>query len=223
MDDDTVPEPDALRGLLAPPRAATRPGPPPLVASRVVWTDGRPHPMNTPRSPFACQADRAAAAAAGACRSARHRSCRSWSTLGVCRRRGLPEADYFLWNDDFEFTTRLLRGNTGLLCPASVVVHKTTTFGSTDVDPGDRFFYEVRNKVWMFRHPARRWPRRAGSPTPGRRCAAGPARSPAHATAARCAGLPAPRHRAGLRTSPRPTEKVLAEAGLRVPAAQQAR
>jgi len=46
--------------------------------------------------------------------------------------------DYFLWNDDFEFTTRLLRGNTGLLCAASVVVHKTKTFGSTDVDPGDR-------------------------------------------------------------------------------------
>jgi hypothetical protein len=29
------------------------------------------------------------------------------------------------------------------------VVHKTKTFGSTDVDPGERFFYEVRNKVWM--------------------------------------------------------------------------
>jgi GT2 family glycosyltransferase len=67
----------------------------------------------------------------------------------VCRQRGLPVADYFLWNDDFEFTTRVLRGNVGLLCPASVVVHKTRTFGSTDADPGERFFYEVRNKLWM--------------------------------------------------------------------------
>ncbi len=69
----------------------------------------------------------------------------------VCRQRGLPRADYFLWNDDFEFTTRLLRGNTGLLCPASVAVHKTKTFGATDVDPGERFFYEVRNKIWTLR------------------------------------------------------------------------
>ena len=54
----------------------------------------------------------------------------------VCRQRGLPQADYFLWNDDFEFTTRLLRGNTGLLCPASVVTHKTAAFAATDTDPG---------------------------------------------------------------------------------------
>jgi GT2 family glycosyltransferase len=67
----------------------------------------------------------------------------------VCVERGLPIADYFLWNDDFEFTTRLLRGRPGLLCPSSVVVHKTRTFGSTDADPGERFFFEVRNKIWM--------------------------------------------------------------------------
>ena len=28
--------------------------------------------------------------------------------------------------------------------------HKTKVFGSTDADPGERFFFEVRNKVWMF-------------------------------------------------------------------------
>jgi GT2 family glycosyltransferase len=66
------------------------------------------------------------------------------------RERGLPIADYFLWNDDFEFTTRLIRDRDALYCPASVVTHKTATFGSTDADPGDRFYFEVRNKVWMF-------------------------------------------------------------------------
>ena len=73
----------------------------------------------------------------------------------MVRERGLPVADYFLWNDDFEYSTRLIRGNVGLYCPDSVVVHKTKVFGSTDADPGERFFYEVRNKVWMFtRSPA---------------------------------------------------------------------
>ena len=151
MDDDTVPEPGALRAMLD--ARALHPGPrPALIASRVVWTDGRPHPMNTPRiKPFVSKEERAAAATAG-CLPIRSASFVSILVdAGLCRARGLPQADYFLWNDDFEFTTRLLRGQAGLLCPASVVVHKTATFGSTDADPGQRFFYEVRNKIWTLR------------------------------------------------------------------------
>jgi glycosyltransferase involved in cell wall biosynthesis len=34
--------------------------------------------------------------------------------------------------------------------PASVVVHKTRAFGDTVADPGERFFFEVRNKLWLF-------------------------------------------------------------------------
>ncbi|MFC4056484.1 glycosyltransferase [Actinomadura syzygii] len=149
MDDDTIPEPGALAALLdARERAAAEPV---LVASRVVWTDGRDHPMNTPRvKPGASRAERAAASAVG-CRPIRSASFVSVLVdAAAVRERGLPVADYFLWNDDFEFTTRLLRGRSGLYCPASVVVHKTRTFGGTDADPGDRFYYEVRNKVWLF-------------------------------------------------------------------------
>jgi GT2 family glycosyltransferase len=220
MDDDTIPEPDALRMLLA--ARDRRPDrPPALVASAVLWTDGRPHPMNTPRTrPFVSSEKRRAAAEAGCV------PIRSASFVSIlvdaaeCRRRGLPQADYFLWNDDFEFTTRLLRGNTGWLCPASVVVHKTKTFGSTNVDPGQRFFYEVRNKIWMFKSRAplgpaerlvyggstlRRWARTfAGSADRrvlGRSLVAGIS--------------------AGVRTNPRPTDEVLAAAGLRIPAGKQ--
>jgi rhamnopyranosyl-N-acetylglucosaminyl-diphospho-decaprenol beta-1,3/1,4-galactofuranosyltransferase len=223
MDDDTVPEPGALSALLTARQRLTAQAPPParppaLVASRVLWTDGREHPMNTPRpKPFAAKAERRAAAAAGCV------PIRSASFVSVlvdaaeCRSRGLPRADYFLWNDDFEFTTRLLRGNTGLLCPASVVVHKTSTFGSTDVDPGDRFFYEVRNKIWMFRDRAplaplerlayggstlRRWARTFASSRDRRTLGKSLVRGIA----------------AGVRTSPRPTADVLADAGLLVPA-----
>jgi GT2 family glycosyltransferase len=127
-------------------------GPPPaLVASRVLWTDGRDHPMNTPRQqPWSRRTARVRAAAAG-CSPIRSASFVSVLVDGsVIRDRGLPIADYFLWNDDFEFTTRVLRGNVGLFCPASVVVHKTRAFASTDSDPGERFFFEVRNKVWLF-------------------------------------------------------------------------
>jgi rhamnopyranosyl-N-acetylglucosaminyl-diphospho-decaprenol beta-1,3/1,4-galactofuranosyltransferase len=213
MDDDTVPEPDALRALIEA-RGRRQGQPPALVASRVLWTDGREHPMNTPRvKPLATRAERADAEKAG-CLPIRSASFVSVLVdAGQVRRRGLPQADYFLWNDDFEFTTRLLRGDTGWLCPDSVVVHKTKAFGSTDNDPGERFFYEVRNKIWMLRSSAplaplerllyggstlRRWALTfAGS------------RDRAVLRSSLVKGISA-----GLRTSPRPTEQVLAEAGL---------
>lgn len=215
MDDDTVPEPGALAALLAardgyPGRA------PAIVASSVVWTDGRPHPMNTPRAkPLASAAERAAAAAAE-CVPIRSASFVSVLIAAAeCERRGLPRADFFLWNDDFEFTTRLLRGNVGLLCRDSVVVHKTTTYGSTDVDPGDRFYFEVRNKIWTLRGrslaPAervlytgatmRRWVRTYLA-SPDRR----------RLRAAFASGFVA-----GIRTTPRPNEQVLPERGQPLP------
>jgi rhamnopyranosyl-N-acetylglucosaminyl-diphospho-decaprenol beta-1,3/1,4-galactofuranosyltransferase len=218
MDDDTVPEPGALAALLAA-RDRHPGGPPALIASRVVWTDGRPHPMNTPRvKPFARPAERRADAAAG---GVPIRSASFVSVLvdaGLAARRGLPRADYFLWNDDFEFTTRLLRGQAGLLCPASVVVHKTAAFGSTDADPGPRFFYEVRNKIWTLRSGAALAPAErvlyGGSTL--RRWARTFARSPDRRALRSCLvkGIAA-----GVRTQPRPTEEVLADVGLPAPRA----
>jgi GT2 family glycosyltransferase len=214
LDDDSVPEEDALSALLA-----ARDGYvgriPVLVASRVVWTDGRAHPMNTPRRRLFAPRQQAASAAAIGCVPIRSASFVSLLVDGAATRRlGLPRADYFLWNDDFEFTTRLLRYDTGLLCPASVVVHKTNAFGATDVDPGDRFFYEVRNKIWTLTAPGtlgiaervlytastlRRWIRTF-------------ARSTDRAVLRRSLwrGLVA-----GVRTRPRPTSVVLGELGYR--------
>ncbi|MBT2208183.1 glycosyltransferase [Actinomadura sp. NEAU-AAG7] len=216
LDDDTVPEPGALRALLdARDRAAG--GPPTLVASRVVWTDGRDHPMNTPRAkPRASAAETEAARAAG-CVPIRSASFVSVLVdAAAVRERGLPVADYFLWNDDFEFTTRLLRGRRGLLCPASVAVHKTRAFGGTETDPGDRFFYEVRNKIWLFTgsrglappervlyagSTARRW---------ARTFAASEDRAVLRRALVR--GV-----RQGLLTRPRPTEALLREVGVEPP------
>ncbi len=150
MDDDTVPKPDALATLLGA-REGYRAGAPALVASRVLWTDGRDHPMNTPRAKPGVRGDEVAAAAEVGCIPIRSASFVSVLVdAQLVRERGLPIADYFLWNDDFEFTTRLTRGRRGLYCPESVVVHKTRSFGSTDADPGERFYFEVRNKIWLF-------------------------------------------------------------------------
>jgi rhamnopyranosyl-N-acetylglucosaminyl-diphospho-decaprenol beta-1,3/1,4-galactofuranosyltransferase len=150
MDDDTVPEREALQALLIARRQYGH-SVPALLASRVVWTDGRDHPMNTPRVKPGASVEEIADAAGVGCTPIRSASFVSVLVDAACaRQRGLPIADYFLWNDDFEFTTRVLRGSRGLYCPASVVVHKTASFGSTNADPGARFYYEVRNKVWLF-------------------------------------------------------------------------
>ncbi len=215
LDDDTIPTADAARELVTAWRhhddgTGLRPA---VLASRVLWTDGRDHPMNTPRRrPGAAAGALAAAARVGAVpiRSASFVSI--MCDAEVVGERGLPLADYFLWNDDFEYSTRLVRGRAGLYCPRSVVLHKTKVFGSTDADPGERFYFEVRNKVWLFTRsqglsPAekvvygaatlRRWGRTF-------------ARSEDRRTLRRALGRGL---RAGLTGRPRPNAVVLAEAG----------
>ena len=144
LDDDTVPTPTAAESLATAWTGYERltGERPSVLASRVVWTDGRDHPMNTPRpKPGASSAEVAAAREVG-CVPVRSASFVSiMCDAEVVGERGQPVADYFLWNDDFEYSTRLIRDRVGLYCPDSVVVHKTRTFGSTDADPGERFFY----------------------------------------------------------------------------------
>ncbi len=148
MDDDTIPFPGALAALLE-----ARDGygsPVAVLGSRVVWTDGREHPMNTPRRRPGVSA--AAIARADAVGAVPVRSSSFVSMLvdaRAVRFHGLPVADYFIWNDDFEYSCRLLRRGVGLHVPSSVVEHRTKVFGATDVDPGERFYYEVRNKIWL--------------------------------------------------------------------------
>ncbi|HKC28622.1 MAG TPA: glycosyltransferase [Jatrophihabitans sp.] len=210
MDDDTVPGPEALAQLLQ--AREHRPGERPvIVASRVEWTNGAPHPMNTPRrKPFVSRAELDAAQHVG-CLPIRSASFVSvLIDAAAARERGLPIADYFLWNDDFEYTARLLRHGFGMLCPRSVVVHKTATFGASETDPGARFYYEVRNKVWTLRcsdalsplerglyggATVRRWGRTFWHSTD-------------RAQLWRCLSRGI---RDGLRTQPRPTKEILAE------------
>ncbi len=211
MDDDTVPQSDGLAGLLT--AREHYPGPAPaVVASRVVWTDGRDHPMNTPRpKPGMRAAERSAAAGVG-CVPIRSASFVSLLVdAATVRERGLPVADYFLWNDDFEYTTRLARDRVALYCPASVAVHRTATYGATDADPGERFFYEVRNKVWLFSRSRGLGPRDklvyGGSTV--RRWARTMVRSDDRRTLLRqlWRGLVA-----GIRSAPRPTDVIIDEA-----------
>ncbi|MCP2047319.1 UNVERIFIED_ORG: GT2 family glycosyltransferase [Paenarthrobacter nicotinovorans] len=153
MDDDTEPQPAALREALDVSEAYQQQTSeaPAFIASRVVWTDGRDHPMNRMRPRMGASDDaRSAAARIGATQ------IRSASFVSVLiraeeiKQHGLPIADYFIWNDDLEYTARISRRGTALTTNASVANHHTKVFGDAGADPGPRFYYEVRNKLWVY-------------------------------------------------------------------------
>jgi GT2 family glycosyltransferase len=153
MDDDTVPSPTALETLVA--AEQHYPGTLDLVASRVTWTDGRDQDRNIPRRVMLARPGRRHAAAAVGGRPMRTACFVSLLvSADAIRRHGLPCADYFIWNDDFQFTARILRRHPGIYLPGARVVHKTRELGTRTADPGERFYFEVRNKVWTFREGA---------------------------------------------------------------------
>ena len=151
MDDDTVPTPGALEALLD--AAARYPGQPAVLVSRAVWHDGTEHPMNRPRTRVGLTRSLYRHAEEAGCRQVRSASFVSvLMDVREVRAQGLPRAAFFRWTDDFEYTMRLLRHRVGLYVPQSVVRHLTRTLGSSDSDPGERFRFEVRNKMWTFRY-----------------------------------------------------------------------
>lgn len=156
MDDDTEPHQDTLSEAGKLWSAYPRNAKPALIASRVLWTDGRDHPMNTPRTKVGARPAEMARARRNFARPVRSASFVSlFIDAQAIRDNGLPIIDYFLWNDDFEFSTRLARRRFALASDTSAVSHHTKVFDSNTVDVGERFFFEVRNKIWLFtRSPA---------------------------------------------------------------------
>lgn len=148
LDDDTIATPTALEALLAA-RDRFRHDPPQLLASYVQWTDGDSHPMNESGLKVYdfTQTVRAARHGSVSIRSTSFVSLLISSSL--VKRYGLPIADYFLWNDDAEYTARILRREFGVLVTESVVVHKTAKKYVPMASAGDRYYFEARNKVWM--------------------------------------------------------------------------
>lgn len=156
MDDDTFPEPDALEALLGvslPDAQSNGSGQPVVLASRVEWTDGRPHPMNQPWPKLDLDRSEIVAAARAGVMPLR---AASFVSLLIHRdavdRHGLPFAEYFIYNDDLEYTARILRREIGYWVPASLAIHHTAGTPRTPASAGgDRFYYDVRNRIYMVR------------------------------------------------------------------------
>jgi GT2 family glycosyltransferase len=149
LDDDTIPEPDALERLLD---AAEELAPqrPVALASKVVWTDGALHPMNYSTPRVQRMDDFVWSVESGYVEIRYTTFISLLVTADACRRHGLPREDFFIWSDDIEWTARLLRDERGFLVPGSVALHKTAT-AHTAPAFGDRFYYAVRNGIFILR------------------------------------------------------------------------
>lgn len=148
MDDDTEPEARALEELLAA-EASLSDGPrPEILASQVVWPDGTISADNMHYQPR----DTAAVARAVE-RGLLPLRCASFVSLllhrGAVAAHGLPQAAYFLWMDDTEFTARVLRRGFGVWVPRSRACHRTARPMAPESAPPGRFYYAVRNRLWM--------------------------------------------------------------------------
>jgi GT2 family glycosyltransferase len=160
MDGDTIPTPTALERLLAALDELGDLPVPMLLASKVLWTDGRTdeqrlHPQNivrwTQNDPdvFVAGLERGLV-------PVRHVTFASvlFSREALVK-HGFPLKHWFMWSDDIEFTARILRDDPGYFVPASVAYHKSPT-PHTPWHGGDRFYYAVRNGLFMLRSDALR-------------------------------------------------------------------
>lgn len=158
MDDDTVPEPDALTNLLKAFTVADNVG---FAVSKAIWNDGQIHKMNIPT--LAAVKDRSI------CFNSYSRpdmpvflvKNASFVSMLVSAeavlKAGLPIADFFIWADDFEFSLRVIKaGFLGLYVDNSIVVHKTPDnyFAQpqyTAPENAWKFYYQARNTYYMQR------------------------------------------------------------------------
>lgn len=151
LDDDTIPKPGALAALLDGVDRVDGLPAPSLLCSRVVWSDGAPHPMNEPWPRWTDEATALGAIERGllAVRAA------TYVSILVARSAvdalGPPRSDYFIWGDDVEFTARILKDATGYYVSESLVVHKTKTNYLASRSDSPRYALDVRNKLWMAR------------------------------------------------------------------------
>lgn len=150
MDDDTIPSEDALERLLAA-RTRLRDLPEPVIlASKVVWRDGRIHPMNTPW-PDKTDINVYMTAVERGLLPVRANTFPSMLVRrDAIERHGPPRKGFWIWSDDMDFTQRILRSEPGYLVPDSVALHKTKT-AHFPWDGGPQFYYAVRNGLFILR------------------------------------------------------------------------
>jgi rhamnopyranosyl-N-acetylglucosaminyl-diphospho-decaprenol beta-1,3/1,4-galactofuranosyltransferase len=147
MDDDAVPRHDALAPLLAA-MAASGSAKPGFVASTVLSPQGTKLPSHIPL-PIPESENRLSRTPPDTYPAAHATFVGVLINLEVARQTFLPIADFFIWWDDSEYTSRLQVLAGGLASTTSIVVHPDKPEWK---DLGPRLRFDVRNRLWILRH-----------------------------------------------------------------------
>lgn len=159
MDDDSMPEVDALGQLLAMFEANPLAG---WGASQVKWLDGTFAKMNMPGT-ITGQRD---SIYLGKENWVKIKNATFVSTIfkrSLLTQIGLPQKEYFIWGDDIEFTQRASQNLSGYYVRDSIVIHAS----QFNAKPGDivgeklntrlpRYLYEYRNRILTARRRHKR-------------------------------------------------------------------
>lgn len=151
MDDDTIPEPGALKALLEADRQLN--GTYGWLSSRALTPEGQDQPMNRQRKTPYRDID-------GYTREMIPSVMASFVSLfmraDTVRKVGIPIAEFFIWSDDWEYTRRISRQVPCYTIPGSRVVHamqnSTVVNIAADVPSRwERYRYFYRNDVYLYR------------------------------------------------------------------------
>jgi len=152
VDNDAIPQPEALEQMLLARRRIHQEGlSVAALGSLALWTDGNPHPMNRALPNWRFLQHYGWLKQIG-CFPARWSSFVSVLMARVAvERYGIPYYDFFTWNDDLEYFGRIGRRELIVFAKDSIVIHKTPTPYTPGKSVGERFFYDVRNRLWVLR------------------------------------------------------------------------
>ncbi len=153
MDDDTIPQNDALQQLLtALSQLGNQQEKVGFLSSAVLWTDGKPHEMNKSHLqrdhkklanfPFASQA--------GLPLVQFGTFVSMLLSAKAVEKVGLPFKEFFIWCDDFEYSKRIINsGLAGLAVKDSITTHETPTNNQSNV------FLDPQSSLWKFNYGLR--------------------------------------------------------------------
>ena len=139
MDDDAVPNTDALEMLLnADAVLSENKKPYGFLSSIVRWTDGSICAMNRQKLPdhYLQEEDISKARAAGELLPVESATFVSLLIpTEIIAKVGLPIKDFFIWSDDIEYTTRITLRNRipAYIVPESIIIHETKNNMGSDI------------------------------------------------------------------------------------------
>lgn len=149
MDDDTIPYANALEELVNAVQNADgeedRFG---FFGSKVIWKDGSWHLMNKPGTNYNFCGKKSFEyyQQKGLTPVIYNSFVSMLISREAVEQAGLPIKEFFIWNDDIEYTQRIIKkGFKGALVEKSIVLHKTPVNYASDI------FTDCKSNLWKYR------------------------------------------------------------------------